>query len=55
MPRFRIRTMLQAAAGSVNSQPIFSSPLHLALRSQAAVFIQPKISSPRLRFLWLTA
>ena len=52
--RFRILTRVYAAAAKVNIQRTRSSPRNRVLRCCATVFIQPKTSSTRLRFLWLT-
>src|SRR5271170_4519258 len=50
----RIRTRLYAAAPIVNIHPTRARPRCRTFRSNATLLIQPKISSIRLRFLWLT-
>lgn len=51
--RLRIRTRLYTAVAKVNIHPTRSTPRCLVLRISPTVFNQPKISSTRLRTLWL--
>src|SRR5438876_2118026 len=48
-----MRTKLYVAAAKVNTQPTRSNPRCRSWRSIPSVFIHPKTSSIRFRFLWL--
>jgi hypothetical protein len=49
-----MRIRLYAARAMVNAMPTRSSPRNLIWRQLSTDFSQPKISSIRLRFCWLS-
>ena len=53
--KFRMRTRLQAAQAKVKIQSTLQTPRWRTFRISPIVFNQPKHSSIRFLFLWLTA